>query len=126
MFHRVFENIDQGDLLIFQKTKNDFQNHKIFGKCQFSLAMPILVVLLVEAVGEWCDDASETTFIPIFQLPTDVERFGISDEFVNRVIQFFVQISENGNSKLEMISPMRECKGLPLVALYSIDTGNER
>jgi len=88
--------------------------------------MPMLMVLLVESVGTWKDDASETTFIPFYHLPADAERFGISGDFMNRVSTFFVQTSESGNAKLEMLSPMRENNGLPLVAVYSIESGNER
>lgn len=88
--------------------------------------MPILMVLLLESIGEWVDDVSATTFTPIYHLPTEITRFEITSQFIERASDFFAQVAVNNNSKIELISPMRERLGLPLVALYPIDTGNER
>ena len=83
-------------------------------------------MLLLESIGEWFDEASNTTFRPTSCLPLPVEKFDFSENFIQRIEDFFEQVNFHGNSKLDMISPKRSKMGLPLPAIYPITMNTER
>ena len=105
---------------------NDHRTKLLNWVTAFSLRLPLLLILLIECVGEWFDAPSETSFAPSYEVPRDVARFEISSSFLARLDDFFNQAAFHGNAKLELLSPMRERAGLPLTALYAIDMEHER
>ena len=90
------------------------------------MQMPSIVVLLLESIGEWFDEASNTFFKPVSVLPVSIERFDFSENFLQRVADFFQQANFHGNTKLDFISPKRTKLGLPLPAIYPITMNSNR